>query len=82
MIPITEEQENKLKWTDFDIDNIDSILTGLTIVGAETVGYPHYELEGVVLYAKDKQGKLFVLDIGIDSGEFIVNTAAVEDIKA
>lgn len=59
--PLTDEEFNKLKWTGIDGRKVAQIIAGMVVVGAEPVDYP--ETDGLVIYLRNKQGKLLVLDI-------------------
>ena len=65
MIPIDDNTYNNLIWEDVDGQNLDSLLQGLQIIGAEPIDYPL--TDGVVIYAKDtRTDKLIIIDIGVD----------------
>lgn len=65
MIPINDEIFNNLDWKLVDGEQIDSILEGLQIIGAEPAGYPL--TDSVIIYATNNEtGQFKVIDIGID----------------
>lgn len=64
MIPIEDSVFNNLKWKPVDGQKLDSIITGLTIVGSEPTDYPL--TDGITLYLKNGAGELLALDIGAD----------------
>lgn len=64
LIPIEDSVFNNLKWKPVDGQELDSIITGLTIVGSEPTDYPL--TDGITLYLKNGAGELLALDIGAD----------------
>ena len=64
MIPIADTEFNRLSWEQVDGLEVDRIITGLEVVGAEPTDYPL--TDGLTIYLRDKAGKILALDIGAD----------------
>lgn len=64
MIPISETEFNNLKWEKVDGLEVDRLITGLEVVGAEPTDYPI--TDGLIIYLKDPEGNIIALDIGAD----------------
>ena len=77
MIPFTDDTFNNLRWKTADGMELDSLLQGLTVVGAEPTDYPL--TDAITLYFRAKSGAILALDIGTDTGEnFYIRTATAE----
>lgn len=79
---------NSLKWSEVDGKELDKIIEGATIVGAEPTDYPL--TDGITIYIKNRAGELIALDIGADfiksprsedENEFYINMAVVPDTE-
>ena len=65
MIPINDETVNNLDWQAVDGMQVDSLLQGLQIIGAEPTDYPL--TDSVIIYARNNDtGEIKVIDIGMD----------------
>lgn len=64
MIPLTDNEFNRLSWEQVDGLKVDSLITGLEVVGAEPTSYP--VTDGLTIYLKDTKGNITALDIGAD----------------
>ena len=64
MIPLPDNEFNRLSWEQVDGQKVDSLITGLKVVGAEPINYPI--TDGLIIYLKDTEGNITVLDIGTD----------------
>ena len=64
MIPLTDNEFNRLSWEQVDGLKVDSLITGLEVVGAEPTSYP--VTDGLTVYLKDTKGNITALDIGAD----------------
>lgn len=64
MIPLNDNEFNRLSWEQVDGLAVDSLITGLEVVGAEPTDYP--VTDGLTIYLKDAQGNITALDIGAD----------------
>ena len=64
MIPLNDNEFNRLSWEQVDGLKVDSLITGLEVVGAETTSYP--VTDGLTIYLKDTEGNITALDIGAD----------------
>lgn len=64
MIPLPDNEFNRLSWEQVDGQKVDSLITGLKVVGAESISYP--VTDGLIIYLKDTKGNITVLDIGAD----------------
>ena len=65
MIPINDETFNNLDWQAVDGMQVDSLLQGLQIIGAEPTDYPL--TDSVIIYARNNDtGEIKVIDIGMD----------------
>lgn len=83
-----DDAYNSLKWSEVDGKELDKIIEGATIVGAEPTDYP--STDGIIIYIKTEQGELIALDIGEefiksprseDENEFYINMAVVPDAE-
>lgn len=79
---------NSLKWSEVDGKELDKIIEGATIVGAEPTDYPL--TDGITIYIKNRAGELITIDIGADfiksprsedENEFYINMAVVPDTE-
>ena len=81
MIPVNDEVFNSLCWEAVDGLELDGVISGLTVIGAEPIDYPL--TDGITLYAKDSTGKLLVFDIGVDpcseEPSFYVRKATIKE---
>ncbi len=64
MIPLADNEFNRLGWEQVDGLKVDSLITGLEVVGAEPTSYP--VTDGLTIYLKDTEGNITALDIGAD----------------
>ena len=64
MIPLTDNEFNRLSWEQVDGLKVDSLITGREVVGAEPISYP--VTDGLTIYLKDTEGNITALDIGAD----------------
>lgn len=64
MIPLTDRVFNNLSWEPVDGINLDKLLEGLTVIGAEPTDYPL--TDAVILYLRNREGDILALDIGVD----------------
>lgn len=64
MIPLTDNEFNRLSWEQVDGLKVDSLITGLEVVGAEPTSYPL--TDGLTIYLKDTEGNITALDIEAD----------------
>lgn len=64
MIPLNDNEFNRLSWEQVDGLKVDSLITGLEVVGAEPTSYP--VTDGLTIYLKDTEGNITALDIGAD----------------
>lgn len=82
MIPFTDQTFNSLRWKRVDGMELDSLLQGLEVVGAEPTDYPL--TDAVTLYFKDRSGAILALDIGTDpdtsTGFYIRKATAEQDL--
>lgn len=62
MIPLSDNKFDRLSWEQVDGQKVDSLITGLEVVGAEPVDYP--VTDGLIIYLKDTEGNITALDIG------------------
>lgn len=74
---------DKTEWKEIDGKELEEILRGQTIAGAEPIDYPL--TDGAILYLIGKDGKLSALEIGVDiykdDSQIYIKYAAT-DIKA
>lgn len=83
MIPIDDETFNNLDWQAVDGMQVDSLLQGLQIIGAEPTDYPL--TDSVIIYARNNNtGEIKVIYIGTDpitdketEDPFYIRTATV-----
>lgn len=75
MIPFTDETFNNLRWKPVDGMELDSLIQGLTVVGAEPTDYP--QTDAITLYLRAEDGSIVALDIGTDTEDssFYMRTA-------
>jgi len=82
MIPFTDNTFNALSWKPVDGMELDSLIQGLTVVGAEPTDYPL--TDAITLYLRDRSGAILALDIGTDpeteNGFYIRKATAEQDI--
>ena len=64
MVPISEEDYNRLHWKEIDGRNLEEKIEGLTVEGAEPIDYP--TTSGFLLYLKDSEDNITVLEIEAD----------------
>lgn len=64
MIQVTDKTFNRLTWGTLDAMDLDSLITGMEIVGAEPTDYP--ATDGLTIYLRSKSGELYALDTGYD----------------
>jgi len=62
MIPLSDNKFDRLSWEQVDGQKVDSLITGLEVVGAEPIDYP--VTDGLIIYLKDTEGNTTALDIG------------------
>lgn len=71
------------EWKEIDGKELDEILRGKTVAGAEPIDYPL--TDGAILYLTGKDGSLSALEIGVDiyndDSQIYIKYAAT-DIKA
>ena len=83
MIPFTDNAFNALSWEPVDGMELDSLIQGLEVVGAEPTDYPL--TDAITLYLRAKDGAILALDIGTDTdtenGFYIRKATAEQDIK-
>ena len=74
---------DRAEWKEIDGKELEEILRGQTIAGAEPIDYPL--TDGAILYLTGKDGKLSALEIGVDiyndDSQIYIKYAAT-DIKA
>lgn len=82
MIPLSADSFNALRWKPVDGMELDSLIQGLTVVGAEPTDYPL--TDAITLYLRAKDGAILALDIGTDpdtsTGFYIRKATAEQDI--
>ena len=76
MAPITEEDYNRLRWKEIDGRELEGEIEGLTVEGAEPIGYP--TTSGFLLYLKDSKDNITVLEIEADIFEEVNNYINVQ----
>lgn len=74
---------DQTEWKEIDGEELDEILRGKTVAGAEPIDYPL--TDGAIFYLTGKDGELSALEIGIDiydnDSQIYIKYAAT-DIKA
>lgn len=78
MIPLSADSFNALRWKPVDGMELDSLIQGLTVVGAEPTDYPL--TDAITLYLRAKDGAILALDIGTSTGFYIRKATAEQDI--
>lgn len=80
MISLSDDSFNALSWKPVDGMELDSLIQGLTVVGAEPTDYPL--TDAITLYLRAKDGAILALDIGTDTstGFYIRKATAEQDI--
>ena len=66
MIPI-DYIFDSIEWEPLDGAELDKLLTGCTVTGAEPIDYP--ATDGVVIYLRDSTGKALALEVESDPYE-------------
>lgn len=64
MIPLTDSEFNNLKWENVEGPEIDRLISGLAVIGAEPIDSPL--TDGAILYLKGAGDAITVLEIGAD----------------
>lgn len=63
---ITDEVFDSLSWENVDGRQLDGLITGWTVFGAEPIDYPI--TNGAIIYLRDASGNLAALELGQEPG--------------
>lgn len=88
MIPFSDEKFNSLEWKSCDWDELNDMISGLKVIGAEPCGLPLAEApfarEGVCIYFRMKDNGVLAISIDpdFDGPQLIVlsKAAAAQDM--
>ena len=63
---ITDEVFDSLSWENVDGRQLDGLITGWTVFGAEPIDYPI--TNGAIIYLRDASGNLAAIEMGQEPG--------------
>lgn len=63
---ITDEVFDSLSWKNVDGQQLNGLITGWTVCGAEPINYPI--TDGAIIYLRDASGNLAAIEMGQEPG--------------